>query len=157
MVHKTLKWNTLWRLSRLDLFLLLSHTDCQFMLPLESINPAANAQTLNVWFHVGKQSEATYCHLIPWTWEMCYSPQYREAFLSNVTTVPLCKSLSLPTLTKDYNNYFPRSDILQSDAHYCNRVLQGVSLGNVSGNIERMIHSWFESTPEGFMGNTLIE
>ncbi len=53
-------------------------------------------------------------------------------------------SLSLLRLTKG-PDYFPGSDISQSVAHYCNRGLQGVSLGNVSGNDKRAIHSGVES------------
>lgn len=72
--------------------------------------------------------------------------------MRNVTTVPLCRSLSLSLsrLTKG-PDYFPGSDISQSVAHYCNRVLQGVSLGNVSGNDKRTIHSGIEPTPESFL------
>lgn len=56
-------------------------------------------------------------------------------------------SVSHLRLTKG-PDYVPGSDISQSVAHYCNRGLQGVSLGNVSGDDKRAIHSLIETNPE---------
>lgn len=63
-------------------------------------------------------------------------------------------SLSHLRLTKG-PDYFPGWDISQSVAHYCNGVLQGVSLGNVSGNDRRAIHSGIDPNPENFLDHNL--
>lgn len=68
--------------------------------------------------------------------------------------VLLSKCLSLQRITKA-PDCFPVWAISQSVAHYCNRVLQGVRLGNVSGNDEWMIHSgWYLINMQRKLWNT---
>lgn len=68
-------------------------------------------------------------------WQTCYSPAHSEVFMRNVATVPLCEN-PLGRLTKG-PDYFPGSNISQSVAHNRSKLLQGVSLGQISLNKEK--------------------
>lgn len=102
---------------------------CQLFMSFTS-----NEQLLTLWV-IWALAEQRCCHKMAQIWQTCYSPAHSEVFMRNVATVPLCEN-PLGRLTKG-PDYFPGSNISQSVAHNCSKLLQGVSLGQISLNEEK--------------------